>query len=52
MLATKLYKVHHGLVLELMNDIFRKRNVTYNFRKHSTFETRNIKSVYYGSAAI
>ena len=31
-----------------MNDIFKKRNVTYNFRKNSTFETRNIKSVYYG----
>ena len=35
-----------------MNDIFKKRNVTYNFRKNSTFETRNIKSVYYGSETI
>ena len=52
MLATELYKVHHGLVPELMNDIFKKRNVTYNFRKNSTFETRNIKSVYYGSETI
>ena len=49
MLATELYKVHHGLALELMNDIFKKRSVTYNFRKNSTFETRDIKSVYYGS---
>ena len=32
-----------------MNDIFKKRNVTYNFRKNSTIETRNIKSVYHGS---
>ena len=32
-----------------MNDIFIKRNVMYNFRKNSTFETRNIKSVYYDS---
>ena len=32
-----------------MSYIFIKRNVTYNFRKNSTFETRNIKSVYYGS---
>ena len=52
MLATELYKVHHGLAPELMNDIFKKRNVTYNFRKNSTFETRNIKSVYYGSETI
>ena len=48
-LATELYKVHHGLACELMNKFFKKRNVTYNFRKNLTFETRNIKSVYYGS---
>ena len=47
-LATELYKVRHRLAPELINDIFKKRNVTYNFRKNSTFETRNIKSVYYG----
>ena len=51
-LATELYKVRHGLAPELINDIFKKRNVTYNFRKNSTFETRNIKSVYYGSETI
>ena len=43
-LATELYKVRHGLTPELMNDVFKKRNVTYNFRKNSTFETRNVKS--------
>ena len=47
-LATELYKVHHGLAAEPMNDIFKIRNVTYNFTKNSTFETKNIKSVYYG----
>ena len=36
-LGTKLYKVRHGLAPELMNDIF---------------ETRNVKSVYYGSENI
>ena len=51
-LATELYKVHHGLAPELMNEIFKKRNAMYNFRKNSTFETRNIKSVYYGSETI
>ena len=35
-----------------MKDIFKKRNVTYSFRKNSTFEIRNIKSVYYGSETI
>ena len=43
--ATELYKVNHGLAPELMNNIFKKRNLTYNFRKNLTFETRNIKSV-------
>ena len=52
MLATELHKVHHGLAPERMNDIFKKRNVTYNFRKNSTVETRNIKSIYYGSETI
>ena len=51
-LATDLYKVHHGLAPELMNGIFKNRNVKYNFRKNSTFETRNIRSVYYGSETI
>ena len=41
-LATELYNVHHGLPPELMNDIFKKRNVTYDFRNNSTFETWNI----------
>ena len=52
MLATEWYKVYHGLAPELTNDIFHKRNVAYNFRNNSTFETRNIKSVYYGSETI
>ena len=51
-LVTELYKVHHGLAPELMNDILKNRNVTHNFRKNSTFETRNIKSVDYGSEPI
>ena len=33
-------------------NVFKKRNVTYKFRKNSTFETRKIKSVYYGSGKI
>ena len=51
-LATELYIVHQGLHPELMNNIFKKGNVMYNFRKNSTFESKNIKSVYYGSETI
>ena len=50
--TTELYKVRHRLAPELINDIFKKRNVTCNFRKNSTFETRNLKRVYYGSETI
>ena len=32
-LATELYKVHHGFTPELMNDIFKERNVTMQFYK-------------------
>ena len=52
MLVTELYKVHYGLSPERMNNIFKKRDVTYNSRNNSTFETRNIKSVYCGSETI
>ena len=52
MLVTELYKVHYGLSPERMNNIFKKRDVTYNSRNNSTFETRNIKSVYFGSETI
>ena len=52
MLATELYQVHYGLAPERMNDISKKRDVTYNFRNSLTFEARNIKSVSYGSKAI
>ena len=32
-LVTELYKVHHGLAPERMNNIFKKRSATYKFRK-------------------
>ena len=51
-LAIELYKIHHGLASELVNDIFKNGNVMYNFRKNSAFETRNLKSAYYGSETI
>ena len=51
-LAKELFKVHHGLTSELMNNIFRKWDVTYNFRNNSIFGTRNVKSVFYGAETI
>ena len=45
-LAAELYKVHNGLAPEFMNDIFKKRDVTYNFRNNLTLETRNINLLF------
>ena len=53
MFVTELYEEHHGLSPGLMNDNFRKEDVTYNFENNFTFEIRNIlKSFYYGSDKI
>ena len=41
-LARELYKVHHGLAPELMNDIFKKRDVTSNYRNNSIFLKQEI----------
>ena len=43
--ATELYKVHHGLAIDITKDIFKIRNVKYNFKNHFLFATRNVKSV-------
>ena len=50
--ATELHQVHVGLALELLNEISKKRDVAHSFRNNSTFETKNIKSVYYGLETI
>ena len=39
-------KLRHGIVPNIMNEIFRKRNMTYSTKYSYGFETRNIKTVY------
>ena len=39
-----MYKVQQGTAPDIINDIFRKRNMRYN--------TKNIKTVHYGSETI
>ena len=51
-LATEIYKVMHDLSPTLMNEIFQLKDSTYNLRKNTTFKTRNVKSVYYGTETI
>ena len=51
--ATKLermrYKVHHRIAPVIMNDIFKKKNMSYNTRYYPDSQTRNIKFVHYRS---
>ena len=51
-LATEIYKVLHDLSPTLMKEIFQLRNSKYNLRKNPTFETRDVKSVFYGNETI
>ena len=51
-IATELYKVHNGLAPDIMNDIFKIRETTYNLRKEAAFSTRRVKSVQYGLETI
>ena len=47
-----MYKVKYGIAPDIMNGIFRKRHTSGNTRNPSSFETRNIKTVYYGSETV
>ena len=47
-----MYKVQHGIAPGIMNDLFRKRNMSYNIRNSSRLETDNTKTVHYRSEAI
>ena len=44
-----MYKIQHGYDADIMNGIFRKRNMSYNTKNSYGIETRNIKTVKYGS---
>ena len=49
----KSVSVHqNGIFPDIMNDIFRERNITYSTRNSSGFETKNIKTVHYGPETI
>ena len=42
--TTELWKVQNIISLDMMSDIFRKKNILYNTRNKSSFETRIINS--------
>ena len=52
-LVTEIYKVKNGIVPEIMKDIFKMQNPSYNLRSScSEFRRENIKTVYYGLQSV
>ena len=51
-LATELYKVKNNLSPNFMNSIFKSTENHYNLRNDKTFQTFNIRTVYYGSETL
>ena len=51
-LATKIFKTKNGLNPVIMEDVFKLKNLTYNFRNAETLNRRNVNSVKYGTETI
>ena len=47
-LVKETYKVKHGIVTEIMKDIFEQQNPSHNLRSCNQFKRENIKTDYYG----
>ena len=52
LLATEIFKRRNGLNPVIMEDIFKFKNLTYNFRNVETLNRSNFNSVKYGSETI
>ena len=51
-LATEIFKTKNGLNPVIMEDVFKFKNLTYNFRNAETLNRSNINSVKYGTETI
>ena len=52
-LVTEIYKVKHGITLEIMKNIFEQQNPSYNLRSAcNQFRRENIKTVHYGLQSV
>ena len=48
-LASEIFKLHNGLAPEIMKEVFKIQNPSYNFRPEVThFKRENVKTTYYG----
>ena len=51
-LATEIFQTKNGLNPAIMEDVFKFKNLTYNFRNAETFNRSNVNSVKYGTETI
>ena len=51
-LATEIFKTKNGLNPVIMEDVFKFKNLTYNFRNAETLNRSNVNSVKYGTETI
>ena len=51
-LGTEMYKVYSHVAPDIVDGIFEKNEISYNFRNNCQFIPKNIRSVYHGSETI
>ena len=51
-LATEIFKTKNGLNPIILEDIFKFKNLTYNFRNAETLNRSNVNSVKFGTETI
>ena len=51
-LATKTFKTKNGLNPVIMEDVFKFKNLTHNFRNAETLNRSNVNSIKYGTETI
>ena len=51
-LATEIFKTKNGLKPVIVEDVFKCKNVTYNFQNVETLNRTNVNSVKYGTETI
>ena len=52
MLATKMFKVYRIMPPFIFNEVFRRRDNSYNLRSNSNFAVSNVKSVFHRRQSI
>ena len=51
-LVTEMFKIHRGLFLDILTEIFVLKISLYNLRRNNAFERRQVHSVYHGTESL